>query len=462
MLSIIIALVVTVFVARFVLKGYKAQAVLLAGGIILMIAAILIGQDLPLPETASTGSKWLDIFQFIKNTFSSQSAGLGLKIMAIAGFAVYMHEIGASEALVKVLTRPLARIKHMPYLFMAMCFIIGEFLSIFITSASGLGVLLMVTLYPLMRSVGLSRLSACAPIATAVAVEMGPGQGNVNFAADIIGIDVVDYVVDYQIYVALAALAVVAILHVIIQKHFDLKSGHIASEHRHLGDSEEVNIKQDDAKKEAPAIYAILPVIPLVLIFTFSKLVITTIKMDVTTAMFVSLVITLVFEFFRRHSAMAVVDSIQHFFDGMGRQFANVVTFIVAGQTFAQGLKAIGAINVIVIAAENAGFSPVLMTIVMVLIIMTSAILMGSGNAAFFSFANLVPDIAGKMGIAPVMMLLPMQFVAGMSRNISPIAPNMVAIAGVADTSPFDLAKRTAIPMLGGIVISVIVSIMSF
>ncbi|MGF1716056.1 C4-dicarboxylate transporter DcuC [Photobacterium chitinilyticum] len=461
MLSIIIALVVTCLVARFVLKGYKAQAVLLAGGIVLMIAAILIGQDLPLPEAASTGSKWLDIFQFIKNTFSSQSAGLGLKIMAIAGFAVYMHEIGASEALVKVLTRPLVKIKHMPYMFMAMCFIIGEFLSIFITSASGLGVLLMVTLYPLMRSVGLSRLSACAPIATAVAVEMGPGQGNVNFAAEIIGIDVVDYVVDYQLVVAFAALLVVAILHIIIQKHFDLKIGHIASEHRHLGESE-LNTEQSDNKEEAPAIYAILPVIPLVLIFTFSKLVITTIKMDVTTAMFVSLVVTLIFEFFRRHSAMAVVDSIQHFFDGMGRQFANVVTFIVAGQTFAQGLKAIGAINVIVNSAETAGFSPVLMTIVMVLIIMISAILMGSGNAAFFSFANLVPDIAAKMGIAPVMMLLPMQFVAGMSRNISPIAPNMVAIAGVADTSPFELAKRTAIPMLGGIMISVVVSIMSF
>jgi len=461
MLSIIIALVVTCLVARYVLKGYKAQAVLLAGGIVLMIAAILIGQDLPLPEAASTGSKWLDIFQFIKNTFSSQSAGLGLKIMAIAGFAVYMHEIGASEALVKVLTRPLVKIKHMPYMFMAMCFIIGEFLSIFITSASGLGVLLMVTLYPLMRSVGLSRLSACAPIATAVAVEMGPGQGNVNFAAEIIGIDVVDYVVDYQMVVAFAALLVVAILHIIIQKHFDLKSGHIASEHRHLG-KDELNTEQNESKEEAPTIYAILPVIPLVLIFTFSKLVITTIKMDVTTAMFVSLVVTLIFEFFRRHSAMAVVDSIQHFFDGMGRQFANVVTFIVAGQTFAQGLKAIGAINVIVNSAETAGFSPILMTIVMVLIIMTSAILMGSGNAAFFSFANLVPDIAAKMGIAPVMMLLPMQFVAGMSRNISPIAPNMVAIAGVADTSPFELAKRTAIPMLGGIVISVIVSIMSF
>lgn len=461
MLSIIIALLVTIAVATCVLKGYKAQAVLIAGGIVLMIAAIMINDSLPLPPELTTGSRWLDIFQFITNTFSSQSAGLGLKIMAIAGFAIYMHEIGASEALVNFLTRPLAKIKHMPYFFMAMCFVIGEFLSIFITSASGLGVLLMVTLYPLMRSVGLSRLSACAPIATAVAVEMGPGQGNVNFAADIIGIDVVDYVVNYQILVAFAALTVIAILHMVIQKTMDVRSGHIASQHLHIGDEDTLNI-DEDKKEKAPAIYAILPVIPLVLIFTFSKLVITSISMDVTTAMFVSLFITLIFEFVRRKNAKAVVDSIQSFFDGMGRQFANVVTFIVAGQTFAEGLKSIGAINTIVNAAEHAGFSPVLMTIVMVLIIMVSAILMGSGNAAFFSFANLVPEIAGKMGIAPVMMLLPMQFVAGMSRNISPIAPNMVAIAGVADVSPFDLAKRTAIPMLGGIIISVLVSIMSF
>ena len=462
MLSIIISLIVTGFVAAFVLKGYKAQAILIAGGIVLMVSAMLIGKGLPLPEGTSSGSQWLDIFHFIKLTFSSQSAGLGLKIMAIAGFAFYMHEIGASESLVRVLTRPLTHIKHMPYLFMAMCFVIGEFLSIFITSASGLGVLLMVTLYPLMRSVGLSRLSACAPIATAVAVEMGPGQGNVNFAAEIIGIDVVDYVVKYQMSVAIAALAVIAVLHVLVQKYFDVKSGHIASEHRDLNELTEAQSNQDASHSYAPKIYAILPVIPLVLIFTFSKLMVSSIKMDVTTAMLVSIAVTLCFEFVRRDNAKAVVDSIQIFFDGMGRQFANVVTFIVAGQVFAQGLKTIGAIDVIVRAAESAGFGPVLMTIVMVAIIMVSAILMGSGNAAFFSFANLVPEIAAKMGIAPVMMLLPMQFVAGMSRNISPIAPNMVAIAGVADVSPFELAKRTTIPMVGGILISVFVSITSF
>lgn len=460
MLEIVIALAVTVFVTRLVLKGFNAQAMLMFGGILLMLAAIILGKGLPLPPEETTGSTLLDIFHYMKNTFSTQSAGLGLKIMAIAGFAYYMHSIGASAALVRFLTKPLEKIRHMPYLFMAMCFFVGEFLSIFITSASGLGVLLMVTLFPLMRSVGLSTLSACAPIATAVAVEMGPAQGNVNFAAEIIGIDVVEYVVKYQIVVAVAALAVIAILHIIVQKYFDAKD----AKGNNIMEESEIHVGSDthETLAKAPLTYALLPVIPLVLIFAFNKLTISSIEMDVTTAMLVSVVFALVFEYVTLGNAKNVINSIQTFFDGMGKQFANVVTFIVAGQTFAHGLKIIGVIDIIIHSAETAGFGPIAMTIVMVLIIMVSAVLMGSGNAAFFSFANLVPEIAGKMGIAPVMMLLPMQFVAGMSRNISPIAPNMVAIAGVANVSPFMLAKRTAIPMLGGIIISTIVSIMSF
>ena len=458
MLEMFIALGVIALVAYLVLKGYQAQGILIFGGIILMLCALLLGKGLPLPADKSTGSQLVDIFQFIKNTFSTQSAGLGLKIMAIAGFAFYMHDIGASASLVRVLTKPLEKFRHMPYLFMAMCFFVGEFLSIFITSASGLGVLLMVTLYPLMRGVGLSPLTACAPIATAVAVEMGPAQGNVNFAAEIIGIDVVEYVVRYQLLVAAAALLVIAFLHIVVQKYFDKKEGIIDYSDEDLNVDDETHQKLN----KAPTIYAILPIIPLVLIFMFNKLTISSIKMDVTTAMFISIVIALIFEYFSLGNAKKVVNSLQIFFDGMGRQFANVVTFIVAGQTFAQGLKIIGVIDIIIHSAETAGFGPIAMIIVMVGIIMVTAVLMGSGNAAFFSFANLVPEIASKMGIAPVMMLLPMQFVAGMSRNISPIAPNMVAIAGVANVSPFSLAKRTAIPMLGGIIISTLVSIMSF
>ena len=85
----------------------------------------------------------------------------------------------------------------------------------------------------------------------------------------------------------------------------------------------------------------------------------------------------------------------------------------------------------------------------MVSIIGISSIVMGSGNAPFFAFANLVPSIAASTGVSAALMILPMHFIASAFRTISPITAVIVVAAGMAGISPFDLVKRTAIPMIG-------------
>ena len=67
--------------------------------------------------------------------------------------------------------------------------------------------------------------------------------------------------------------------------------------------------------------------------------------------------------------------------------------------------------------------------------------LMGSGNAAFFSFGPLLPGIAGQLGMPAYSLVLPLQLSASMGRAASPIAGIIVAIAGVAGVSPIELAK---------------------
>ena len=64
--------------------------------------------------------------------------------------------------------------------------------------------------------------------------------------------------------------------------------------------------------------------------------------------------------------------------------------------------------------------------------------------------------------MAPVIMLLPMQFAAGLARNLSPITGVVVAVCGLANVNPMDLMKRTYIPMSISIVITVIATIMIF
>ena len=77
--------------------------------------------------------------------------------------------------------------------------------------------------------------------------------------------------------------------------------------------------------------------------------------------------------------------------------------------------------------------------------------LMGSGNAAFFSFGPLLPGIAGQLGMPAYSLVLPLQLSASMGRAASPIAGIIVAIASVAGVSPIELAKRNTLPLIGSI-----------
>ena len=446
----LLALLVTVGVGYLVFRSYKAQTVLALGGIFLMACAVLLTGKGILPAKASTGLVWFDIFEFIKNTLSSRAAGLGLMIMSVAGFAKYMDHIGASKILVNYAVRPLLKIRS-PYVVLAGCYLLGQVLSLFITSASGLGLLLMVTMYPVLVRLGVSRLSAVAVIGTTQSMDVGPGSGNANLAAVNSGLDVATYFVQYQLPVGLCVMATVAVLHFVVQRWFDRREGHVV---------ESDQATQSETEKDLPpGIYALLPILPLVLILGFSPLITKAIKMDVITAMLIGTSVSMCFELVRSRNAQKVFSSLQVFFDGMGVQFATVITLIVAGEVFAQGLISIGAIDALIDSAHSTGVNASVMTLVMVAIIAVASIIMGSGNAPFFAFAALVPAVAAKMFIPPVAMLLPMQLASSIARSVSPITAVIVAISGVANVSPFAVVRRTAIPMIGAMVANIIASL---
>ncbi|MBV7296709.1 C4-dicarboxylate transporter DcuC [Enterovibrio paralichthyis] len=446
-MTTLISLIVIFAVGYLIVKRYNPQTSLFLGGMVLMAAGILFDTGMPLPESASSGSAALDIFTFVKQTTSKTVAGLGLIIMAVGGFAHYMDHIGASRALVNIAIKPLGYLKA-PYLVMALGYIIGQILNIFIPSASGLGLLLMVTLYPVLVRLGVSKMSATAVIATAACLDLGPASGNVNLAARTADMPVTEYFITYQLPVAIATMLTIAILHFFVQRWFDVRET----------SDENTDINATENGANPPAWYALLPIIPLALILLFSPMMLDTVKIDVVTSMLISIAVAMLCEGFRR-SPKEVFADILIYFDSMGRQFARVVTLVIAGQTFAHGLKTIGLLDTVIEGALAANVAPALMVILMVIIITLAAILMGSGNAPFFSFAAMVPEIAGKVGVPAVAMLMPMQLASGIARSMSPITGAIVAVAGVAGVSPFELVKRTAIPMVGALIVSTTVSL---
>ncbi len=448
MSGVLLGLIVIGVVGYLVMKKKKAQVVLVLGGLILMSAAVLMGYPL-LDEKKTTGFIWFDMFKYIENIMSTRTAALGLLIMSVGGYARYMDTIGASRALVKLVIHPLHFLKS-PYLVLALSYLVGQFLNVFVPSAAGLSVLLMATVYPVLISLGVSRLSAAAVIGTAACLDLGPASGNAVLASKNAGMDVAEYFAQYQLPVAIASMITIAVLHFIVQKYFDKKAGHQAAS------IDEAMQGIDKEESASPSIYAILPAVPLALILVFSKLWISSIKMSVVTAMLISMAVAVTFEVIRLRQVQKVFADVQVFFDGMGKQFATVVTLIVAGETFAYGLTKVGCIDGLIQLSQEAGFGVFGMTTVMTCIIALAAIVMGSGNAPFFAFAALAPTVAAKMQIAPVILLLPMQLAAGIARSVSPITAAIVAVAGIAEVSPLDLVKRTVVPMAGALLVSLL------
>ncbi|WP_419039023.1 C4-dicarboxylate transporter DcuC [Phascolarctobacterium faecium] len=447
-MGLVISALVTFWVGFLIYKKYKPQPVLFLGGMILMYIAAIFGYGTILPAKAATGSTFFDAFEFIRATMSSNAGKLGMNIMAVGAFARYMDKIGASRSLVRLTIRPLLALKS-PYIVLSGTWVVGMLIGLCINSASGLAMLLMVTMFPILIGLGVSRLSATAAVATTLCFDWSPSDTGTILSAETAGLNPVVYWTDYQVPIVLVAFVVVGTLHYFTQKYMDKRDGHVVQP------MEVEKPAEDDPADSAPLWYAVLPVIPLALILSFSPLWITSIKMNIVMAMFIGLFIGACCEYMRWHDGKKVLGDIQTFFDGLGMQMANVITLIVAGQTFAQGLLSMGTINALISGSQGFGFGPMAMMLVMVAIITFSAIVTGSGNAPFFAFAALTPAVAAHTGLHPVLMLLPMHFAASIARNCSPITAVIVVSSGMGGVSPFDLVKRTAIPMAGAMLVNI-------
>jgi len=208
----------------------------------------------------------------------------------------------------------------------------------------------------------------------------------------------------------------------------------------------------------APLVYAMLPILPLVLLFTFSPLLVNTIRLDVVTAMLISLAVGMACEGIRHRNLHKALAGIVHFFKGMGEMFSSVVTLIVAAEIFSMGVKATGLIDSLVNVVEGNQMGGGGMAIALVLLLGATALLTGSGNAALFSFAGMIPGIAGRVNASVVSLMLPSQLAGGLFRSISPVAGVIIAVAGTAGVTPFAIVKRTSVPMMGGVIATLVAS----
>ena len=78
-------------------------------------------------------------------------------------------------------------------------------------------------------------------------------------------------------------------------------------------------------------------------------------------------------------------------------------------------------------------------------------------NAYTLAFGGLL-----LLGAETLLLVLPMQFASSLARSISPITAVIVAVSGVANVNPVDVVKRTAIPMVVGLVATLVANFVLF
>ncbi|TQR30604.1 C4-dicarboxylate ABC transporter [Campylobacter sp. MIT 99-7217] len=444
LLMILVTLVAVVIVGYYILKSYHPVFVFFFSGIILLIAAFYFtGTPIPsgakrAPETMTFWTTLLDSFVFITDTFKKQLAGVGLIIMAVAGFAGYMKYINASAKLAYLSNKPLGKIQN-KYLILSGTFVVGMALKIVISSYAGLMLLLLACIYPVLVSLKIRPITAVA-VLSLIGIDYGPKDGNTVQLAGIVGQqdNVVGIFLDYQIYPVLVYVVLLAILIPFYFSYIDKKDAKngVVDEAVEIGEI---------IDPKCPTYYIFFPWLPVVFLFAAYFL---NFKLDVVTVIFVSIAIVFIIEFIRHRSAKVLCDGMVVILKSMADIFISVVSIIVAAGVFAEGIKALGGIGTLAEIVSGMGASAVILTIaILSFIVYFATVIMGSGIAAFQAFGKIANDIAPKLGIPPITLVLPLEIASCLGRSASPIAGGVIALAGFAKVAPMEIIKRT-MPLL--------------
>ena len=442
-MDLIIGLIAIVLVAYYIVKGYSATGVLMFGGLVLLFISVLMGHSI-LPEgVKSTGSTYFDILEYVKYLLGNRGGGLGLMIMVLCGFSVYMTHLGANDVVVKLVSKPLKNIRS-PYILMVFAYFLACLMSFAVSSATGLGVLLMATLFPVMVNVGISRGAAAAICASPISIILSPTSGDVVLSAEISKIPLGEFAFGTALPVSIFAILGIAVAHFFWQRYLDKKEG-----------VQVERLNADEIKTTAPNYYAILPLLPIIGVLIFDG------KwglpnLHIVTVMVLCFIITAAVDFLRSFNAKQTFDNLVVAYRGMADAFAGVVMLLVAAGVFAQSLSTIGFITNLIDSAQTFGGSAFFMMLVLAVITILATMATGSGNAAFYAFAELIPKLATQMGVNPAFLTIPMLQASNLGRGLSPVSGVVVAVSGMGNISPFDIVKRMSVPMLVGFICVII------
>ncbi len=443
-LYVILTVALCAAAVTMILKKVDTRLTFLFLGVIgLAVATIVTGESVL--GSSSTGSLALDVFDVIRAKFVSTIQGTGIRLMMIGGYVMLMNHTKAADVLALGASKLLKPIKN-PYVVLAMVYMIGAVLKIFITSQIALGLLFMATMYPILTRMGVSKISAASVCVAIGGMDLGPNDSTGIFAAsDILNCTPMEWFTNYEILIGPIIIVCVGIFFGFWFQYMDKK------EFGGLVIPKEATTDMKIADLGVPAFYGIFPLIPLTLVVVFSF--IDGVKMDVITAHIICFFLFFIVDLIVKKDMARLQDNLKRTWVWMGNYFNNIIVLISVASVFAEAVKKLKGIDVLANMLAELGGAAILVAIALSAIQIGTALLTGSSNAPWYAFGPMGTSIASTLGAHNGLLLVPMHLTGGLCRCFSPFCGAMIAVSGMAEVEPMVLCKRNMVPMLFGVVV---------
>ena len=412
---LIIGALIVVGVIYLLLKRHESRMVLIAAGILMCIIA---------------GKPMAALDAFAK---SMTNAGLITSVCSCMGFAWCMKYTGCDKHLVVAIGKVL---KKMGFLLIPGATLATFVVNIAIPSAAGCSAAVGVIFIPILMAAGVHPAMAAAAVKSGTYGSMlNPGLVHNGVIAKLAGTQITD-VIGNHMMATVAGVIVAAVVLTVIAIVLKENKGYVP----------EGSVVDDDSFS-VNAIYAIMPLVPVIILLLGSTKVVPVLKMGVPQAMIIGAILALA------ATRKSPVELTKSFFNGMGDAYANIIGIIISVGVFVAGLKALGLIKALIAWMLNstgivkiaATFGPFLL-----------ALISGSGDAATVAFNEAVTPHAAEFGISTMNMGSIAALGGTLGRTISPIAGATIICACIAGVDPMEVCKRNALGIVCALLVGMV------
>ncbi|WP_133249484.1 C4-dicarboxylate transporter DcuC [Helicobacter cinaedi] len=340
---------------------------------------------------------FLDVYKFLSATFAKTLRSW--IDYYVCGWVCYIYEAYQclSSKLAFVANAPLGKIKN-KYLILSGTFVVGMMLKIVISSYAELILLLLASIYPVLISLGIRPITAVS-VLSLITLDYCPKDGNSINMAKMVGEpdNVVGLFLNYQLWNVVAYVVIIAL---VIQLYY----AYVDKRDRANSSAENVEV----AEITNPQCPFFIFYCRGYLLCCYLGHIFAGIKLDVVSANFIAISFCFLIEFIRHRDGKRVSEDIVVVLKAMAEIFVSVVSIIIATSVFAEGIKALGGLEVIVGYLASMGNVAVLLCIIVLsFLVFGITIIMGSGIAAFSAIGNIAANLAPKLGIKPIILVTP-------------------------------------------------------